>query len=156
MEHELLMFHMRMDGVMSGCALALFYEHLQFKWRWRWTLSAAIFLLVVSPYLLMRFHGYYELLFGLSFNNLAIAYLLLYVVRNPNSAFGRILNHRAIAHIGVVSYSLYLWQELFLGKFHFPWSVLGAFLAAELSWRIVERPMLKLRDRMMERELVSA
>lgn len=66
-----------------------------------------------------------------------VAYLLLYVVRNPGSVSGRVLNNRVIAHIGVISYSLYLWQQLFLGKWHFPWSVLGALMAAELSWRIV-------------------
>jgi peptidoglycan/LPS O-acetylase OafA/YrhL len=149
-ERESVMFHMRMDGVLTGCVLAMFYEHLQFKWRW--TLPAAIFLFVVSPYLDVRFHGYYKLPLGLGLDNLAIAYLVLYVVRNPNSVIGRVLNHQVIAHIGVISYSLYLWQELFLGKLAFPWGVIGAFLAAELSWRIVEKPALKMRDQVMKRE----
>ena len=144
MDRELMMFHIRIDSLMTGCAMAIFYEHLQFKWRW--TLPAAIFLFVVSPYLADHLHGYYALPFGLSLDNLAIGYLLLYAVRNPGSLFGRVLNHRIVAHIGVLSYSLYLWQELFLGKFPFPWGLLGAFLAAELSWRVIEKPSLKLRD----------
>ena len=147
MQRELMMFHMRMDSLMTGCALAIFYERLQFKCRW--TLPAAIFLFVVSPYLGEYLHGYYQLPFGLSLENLAIGYLLLYAVRNPISLFGRVLNHRIVAHIGVLSYSLYLWQELFLGKFPLPWGLLGTFLAAELSWRVIERPALELRDRLL-------
>jgi len=116
--------------------------------------SGAIFLFGLSPYLTTRLHGYYLLPLGYSLDNLAIAYLLLYAVRNRGSAFGRVLNHRLIVHVGVISYSLYLWQQLFLGLWPFPWGVLGSFLAAELSWRIVETPALRLRDRLMEhREL---
>ena len=112
--------------------------------------TAAIFLFVVSPYLTTRLHRYYLLPLGYGLDNLAIAYLLLYMVRNPDSVSGRVLNHRVIAHIGIISYSLYLWQQLFLWKWHLPWSVLGAFIAAELSWRIVEIPALRMRDRVLE------
>ena len=149
---EQLMFHMRMDSLMIGCAVALFYDRLQINWTW--VVPAAIFLFGLSPYLTTRLHGYYLLPLGYSLDNLAIAYLLLYAVRNRGSAFGRVLNHRLMVHVGVISYSLYLWQQLFLGLWPFPWGVLGSFLAAELSWRIVETPALRLRDRLMEhREL---
>ena len=151
---EQLMFHMRMDSLMIGCAVALFYEHLQFKWRW--IAPAAIFLFVLSPYLRTRFHGYYLLPFGYSLDNLAIAYLLLYVVRNPDSVFGRVFNCAAVAHVGVISYSLYLWQQFFLGRLHFPSGVIGAFCAAELSWRIIEKPALRLRDKVMDRPELAA
>ena len=147
------MFHMRMDSLMIGCVVALFYDKLQFKWKWVGT--ATIFLFVVSPYLITRLHGYYLLPLGYSLDNLAIAYLLLYVVRNPSRVSGRVLNNRVIAHIGVISYSLYLWQQLFLGLWPFPWGLLGSFLAAELSWRIVETPALRLRDRLMERRVLA-
>ena len=148
------MFHMRMDNLMIGCAAAMFCDQLQFKWKW--VAPVIIFLFVVSPYLVTQFHGYYLLPFGYSLDNLAITYLLLYVVRNPGSLSGHVLNNRVIAHIGVISYSLYLWQELFLGKWAFPWSVLGALMAAELSWRIVEKPALGLRDRVMESPKLAA
>jgi peptidoglycan/LPS O-acetylase OafA/YrhL len=94
----------------------------------------------VSPYLITRLHSYYLLPFGYSLDNLAIAYLLFYVVRNPSSICGRVLNNRVIAHIGVISYSLYLWQQLFLGKWPFPWSVLGALVAADLPGELSKNP----------------
>jgi peptidoglycan/LPS O-acetylase OafA/YrhL len=99
--------------------------------------------------------NYYLLPFGYSLDNLAIAYLLLYVIRNPESAAGRVLNNRVIAHVGVISYSLYLWQELFLGKWPSLLGILGAFLAAELSWRVIEKPALRLRDRVMEPRTIA-
>ena len=150
---EQWMFHMRIDGLMMGCVLALFYKQLAFKWNWVW--PAAFFLFVLSPYLITRLHGYYLLPFGYTLDNLAIAYVLLYVVRNPRSRLGRILNNRFIAHIGVISYSLYLWQGLFLGLWHLPWSIIAAFAAAEISWRLIERPALRMRDRVMERRALA-
>jgi peptidoglycan/LPS O-acetylase OafA/YrhL len=82
----------------------------------------------------------------------------LYFVTKPETVGGRILNSRLLVHIGLISYSLYLWQELFfgppidapnhwsatfLGKF--PLNLAAAFLAAELSWQMVEKPALRLR-----------
>jgi peptidoglycan/LPS O-acetylase OafA/YrhL len=145
---EQLMFHMRMDGLMIGCALALFEEKLQLSWQF--IVPVAAFLFMVSPYLITRLHGYYRLPVGYTLDNLAIAYLLVYSVRNPESLFGRFLNNRLVAHVGVISYSLYLWQELFLGKWPSPVGIVGAIVAAELSWRIAERPALRARDRVME------
>lgn len=63
------------------------------------------------------------------------------------------LNHRALIYIGVLSYSLYLWQQPFFYSqsdrwpFRFPWNLLIAFALANLSHTLVERPFLKLRKR---------
>jgi peptidoglycan/LPS O-acetylase OafA/YrhL len=52
--------------------------------------------------------------------------------------------------IGVISYSLYLWQQLFLSPTgwlataHVIGPLLGAFAAATLSYFCVERPLLRL------------
>jgi len=59
MERELLMFHDRVDTLMTGCAAAMFYEKLQF--RWRWAPAVGLFLFVVSLYLDVGFEGRYVL-----------------------------------------------------------------------------------------------
>jgi peptidoglycan/LPS O-acetylase OafA/YrhL len=62
------MFHMRMDSLMIGCAAAMFYDQLQLKqFKWKWAAPTALFLFVVSPYLVTQFHGYDLLPFGCSF-----------------------------------------------------------------------------------------
>jgi peptidoglycan/LPS O-acetylase OafA/YrhL len=56
-----------------------------------------------------------------------------------------------IRHLGVISYSLYLWQEMFTGDNNarfFPWKLLAILACAELSYWLVERPSLRLRSRL--------
>jgi len=63
------------------------------------------------------------------------------------------LNHPWLMRIGVCSYSIYLWQQLFLNPrtsapwTAFPLNVVFALAAAWLSYRFIERPCLKLKDR---------
>jgi peptidoglycan/LPS O-acetylase OafA/YrhL len=112
------------------------------------TFGALVFLFGISPALSHRFAGYYRMPFGYTLDNAAICYLLFYFVRNPLSIGGRILNWRPIVHIGALSYSLHLWQQLFLGPgiTHPLIGIFCAFACSEVSWHIVERPSLKLRD----------
>ena len=117
-------------------------------------LVALGFFLCLSGYLNFRFQGYYMLPFGYTLEGVAITYLLLYFVTKPESAAGRLLNSRMLVHVGLISYSLYLWQQLFLVDLptswplgRFPLNLIAAFLAAELSWKFIEQPALKLRHR---------
>jgi peptidoglycan/LPS O-acetylase OafA/YrhL len=106
----------------------------------------------VSPLLSVRFGGMYDLPFGLTINGACIALLLLWAVREPDTMVGRVLNHRWLVHVGVLSYSLYLWQQLLLNPWNHFWGgmVTGialTLLAAELSYLLIERPALRLRAR---------
>lgn len=154
---DAFMFHMRMDGLMMGCALAIVHSETWFARAWKRierpavALCSLVFLCGISPALSRRFAGYYRMPVGYTLDNAAIAYLLFYLVRNPLSIGGRILNWRPMVHLGVLSYSLYLWQQLFLGP-GIAHPILGIFCAlacSEISWHIVERPSLKLRDLMV-------
>lgn len=157
---ENCMFHTRMDSLMFGCVLAMVHKIALFDkfarriLSWPVMLVALCFFLFVSGYLNQRFQGYYMLPFGYTLESIAISYLLLYFVRRPKSIGGAILNSRLLVHIGLISYSLYLWQQLFLtdllsssiiGKF--PFNLIFAFMAAELSWTFVEQPALRFRRR---------
>jgi peptidoglycan/LPS O-acetylase OafA/YrhL len=162
---ENFMFHMRVDSLMFGCALAIVYPTATFAriseriLKWPGMLAAFSFFFFFSGYLNLRFEGYYMLPFGYTLESIAISYLLLYFVTKPSSIGGRVLNSKLLVHIGLISYSLYLWQQLFLASApdalnHWSTSLLGklpfnlavSFLAAELSWRLVEKPALKLRS----------
>ena len=156
---EFFMFHMRVDSLMFGCALALVQNSPRLDGfakrvlNWPGMLLALCFFLFLSGYLNYRFQGYYLLPFGYTFEAITISYLLSYFVRSPDSVGGRLLNSRFLVHVGVISYSLYLWQQLFLTDLlrsrlsNFPVNLIAAFVAAELSWRLVEQPALRLRQR---------
>ena len=150
------MFHMRMDGLMMGCTLAIVQSEVWFARAWKRierpvvAFCSLLFLCGISPALSHRFAGYYRMPAGYTLDNAAICYLLFYFVRNPRSVGGRILNLRPMVHLGVL-YSLYLWQQLFLGP-GTAHPILGIFCAlacSEISLHIVERPSLKLRDLMV-------
>jgi len=87
---------------------------------------------------------------GISLLNIAIAVWIDWCLRFPNSHVGRILNARPMAFIGVLSYSIYLWQQPFLRPGHtlkFPLSILCIGVMALASYHFIERPMLRLRAR---------
>ena len=149
---------MRVDSLMFGSALAMLYkkpDFIKFTERivkWPALLVALCFFLFVSGDLNYRFQAYYMYPFGYTLENIAISYIILYFVSKPTSNGGRVLNAKPLVHVGLISYSLYLWQQLFLtpllgtsifGKF--PINLVCAFLIAELSWQIVERPAFKAR-----------
>jgi peptidoglycan/LPS O-acetylase OafA/YrhL len=78
--------------------------------------------------------------------------LVLFVARcvfNPQDAVGRFLNLRPMRFLGKLSYSLYLWQQLFFHRSFipmFPLNVLGTTGIASASYFLLEKPFLKLRS----------
>ena len=155
------MLHTGLDSIMFGCLLAILWRNPKFNQMVRpltrgWVAAlAAAFTLVLAPVFLgARFRGAYIDVFGFTLNAICLSLILLYVVRQPESVTGRMLNSRVLRHIGVISYSLYLWQQIFTsndGLRFFPWNVPAIFAAAELSFWLVERPALRLRERLESR-----
>lgn len=94
---------------------------------------------------------------GQTLANIGIALLLLHVTGHPRGLAGRLLNSRPFVAVGVLSYSLYLWQEPFLyfrgtgWATAFPQNLALAFAAATVSYFLVERPFLALKDRLSAR-----
>ena len=157
---EGVMLHTRLDTIMFGCLIALLYDNRAFNRlvdRWVSPIvatGAAIVFVFVSPFLQARFEAKYLWTVGYTLNALCVSIVLLYAVRNSASLLGRLLNFRVMRHIGVISYALYLWQQLFTGPhaFWFPVNLLMILLCAELSFALIERPAFLLRD-LMERRL---
>ena len=160
--HMAYMFHTRIDTLMCGCLIALLYEEPAFGRLTRQLFRPAIvgasvlFLFVGSPFCVALFRGYYGVLVGPTLEALCIGLLLLYVVGEPRSFLGRILNMKVLRHIGVISYSLYLWQQPFLPRLFFPLNVLLAFTCAELSYWWIERPSQRMRDALGQRTAAAA
>lgn len=152
-----MMLHARIDTIMFGCVIALLWNDERFLrlvqplLRGSIAAAAALYVLVVDPLLQVRFHGAYQLPFGLTIDACCISILLVYAVRFPAGVLGRFLNTAWLRHIGVISYSLYLWQQMFTREnsvSYFPLNLLAILACAEASYWLIERPSFRLRDRL--------
>jgi peptidoglycan/LPS O-acetylase OafA/YrhL len=85
----------------------------------------------------------------------------MYIIRHPGSLGTRVLEIGFLRWLGTLSYSLYLWQQMFLRgdeekpMDHFPLRLVACFAAAVASSYLIERPFLKLRGRMSDRRPVA-
>lgn len=102
--------------------------------------------------------GFLTIPFSNGVEGLAIA-LLMGTLILKKDVVHRVLNTRVFVFLGTISYSWYLWQQLFLNKcdmyfhhtwFHFPINIALSFVAAVVSYFVVERTFLKLRMRLFK------
>ncbi len=121
------------------------------------TLAAALGALVMSH--LLRTEPWYLVRAYDPVNALACAAALLALVAMPaSSAPVRLLELKPVTTIGVLSYSIYLWQQLVVwygkGGTRLPrLSEVPILLAiAALSYVVVESPFLRLKERLSTRE----
>ncbi|WIG56977.1 MAG: hypothetical protein OJF61_002765 [Rhodanobacteraceae bacterium] len=143
------------DYIATGCVLALLRPWLLTQtWYLRFTASRGLLLAVPLIFLINRMDGYTSaMLFGSPVLNICVALLIEACTRHDHTFFGRFLNWKPVAALGVLSYSLYLWQQPFLDRHSnawvnaFPQNLAFAFVAALLSYFLIERAFLGLRDR---------
>ena len=85
--------------------------------------------------------------------SLCIAFVVWRFTRIYDDPEGRFLNSRVMCSIGVLSYSIYLWQQPFLNRYtdsvlqRFPVNLLCAWVLATSSYFLLERPLLAVRKR---------
>ena len=95
---------------------------------------------------------------GRTLQSIGFAMLLMQSILAPRWGFYRLLNTSAVCQIGVLSYSLYIWQQLFCTKVEefglgpvwwmsHPFWLIPAAAAAVISYYGLERPLLSLRHR---------
>jgi peptidoglycan/LPS O-acetylase OafA/YrhL len=160
--HNTGMFHMQADGLMFGAIGALQQGQTRFEriyaaaTRRAWMLPLLIFFVLGS--LTVAFGNYWELTVGMTINSFFVLMWMLWLVRNPGTIAGRIMNYSAVMWIGRLSYSLYLWQTFFLHQRveevfghdgwwdTFPGSWLCILTVATLSYYGIERPARQVRD----------
>jgi len=140
------------DALLWGCALAVWLGHKPWKSplprRTTTALCAGLIGFVCVAWLMGRVNH------AAIFVNLSMSLLVGLTVADPGSLIGRFLELPALRVVGRLSYSLYLWQQLFfhvdrkgLWFQNFPLNIAFIFACACFSYYLVERPAIRLGHR---------
>jgi peptidoglycan/LPS O-acetylase OafA/YrhL len=147
------------DALATGCLLAAYYNRLgEFGWYRRFQSRTVVFLgatcglvLVGNALFLVNPGAFY--VWGQSLANVGTVFAIDWAIRHPEHLLGKMLNWRPMIAIGVLSYSLYLWQNPFLlgdmGNLWTTWpqNLFFGVAAALVSYYAIEQPFLNLKDR---------
>lgn len=140
----------RLDGLLLGAALAILLAHPRVRENVFERLPRNLALPLAALALLSV--RYSHLLPSFS-TNILIAAMLAATVFSQRGAVHNLLNSRVLVWIGQISYSLYIWQQLFLlrpfpeavplGRVNLlPLSLVCAFAAASCSYYFFEKPLV--------------
>lgn len=153
------------DSLAVGCLLAVFTGFhgpaIEQAVRRRPLIPLVLgVLLIVLALVLVRLLilGVFTVPFGITCNALGVALLILTSLIRPDLACFRWLEWRPVAALGVVSYSLYLWQQLLCSSenygfaatpwfLSFPYWIFVSLLIAVLSYNFIEMPFIRLKSR---------
>ena len=164
--HNASGFHMHADMLAFGCLAALLQGTGRFERVYGAVTRVAWLpplLLLVSSYLDVRLENRWTGPAGETIDGFLITFFLLWCTRNANTLFGRLLNAAPIVRLGVLSYSIYLWQTLFLHSSNRetfrgaewvgrpPWNWIAILIVAEISYYGVEKPWLRMRNALLRR-----
>ena len=122
-------------------------------------------LLIVVPIVWSRnlIFGWFTVTIGQTLQAICATYLICSYVYHPHGPMYWVLNLRGISYLGVLSYSLYIWQQPFFASpkdygferallLEWPWNVTGLLVVSIASYHVLERPLLALRRKFRKAE----
>lgn len=108
---------------------------------------------ILVDYLGLKIRYIYNL-FGLTIINLIIVSLIFILINlDLKSKVSLLLNHPIMKTIGLWSYSIYLWQQIWLYSWEIPliFKFLGIIVSSVLSYYLIEKIFLTWRDTYLEK-----
>jgi len=143
---------MRLDAILCGSLMALSWQTIKPVAQ---KASAVVMLAVLVGFWAadlwsVELQGTAELI-----QAVLICSLIAMTVANPVWSVSRILETRAITWVGRLSYSIYLWQQLFFmpaqtARWQLPFRFVGIIGLAWLSYTFVERPLIAVGRRLID------
>ncbi len=156
----------QVDHIIWGVVLALAYADPYWKPRLNAFLSdgrvTAILLLILSGLVLIHDVGW-KLKFALyTVHGIVVPLAIMSTYLNAEGRFSRFLELPVLRLIGRLSFSLYLWQQLFfvwlenrvpalLPFQEFPGNIVAVLVCASISFWLVEEPCIALGRRVLKR-----
>lgn len=149
------MFHTALDPIALGAWLALNESWLKDRVSRLSSVgfySNIMFLLIICPIMIAKLHGAWEITYGRTLEAASAGLLIFALAHGPETLLARLLRTRPLQFGGRISYSLYLWQQLYsLPGSIFPEpagiAVTLSLTTATASYYLIERPFLRLKDR---------
>ena len=147
-------FHTAAEPLLFGCLLALLANPIISCAPWvlrKWVLPFSLILLISVSYFVARpLSSYWSLTLGPSIESLIACSIILSAHRGARGRFHEFLELSPIQIVGLASYSIYIWQNIFTrpyAVFDMPFapSVGVCFLVGIMSYHIVESPVMKYR-----------
>jgi peptidoglycan/LPS O-acetylase OafA/YrhL len=142
---------LRLNGLFCGCTMA-FLLHLPATQNWlRRYYSLGVWILVAAAFPICLWYQPYLTGFWLA---ILIPLMMVGTVLHPEWGISRVLELTPVKWIGRISYSLYLWQQMFLipsweqkpfGLLQrWPFNILMVMLCACASYYAAEKPLNRL------------
>ena len=152
------MLHTGGDAILFGCLGALLENkkyHIKIINNKVLMMLTLLYLFVVSLIIQKVFGGAFGLIIGVSLTNLCILIFIFWSIEATN-IFTDFLNLKGMIWLGTLSYSIYVWQQLFLqNKINYfwdnKWTMIIVFLVASISYYLIEKPILNLRKKFIKK-----
>lgn len=153
----------RGDAIMWGCLFALYYKpvlayiekkstillYLPFVTLLFCLASKKIFNVGTDGivyHIIQAFAGSYGTL-----TNICVGLITVISINYQNNLYFTFLNSKIMNYLGMLSYSIYIWQQMFFSDnldplSRFPYNMIIIFVVALISYNFIEKPFLKFKS----------
>lgn len=150
------------DSLSFGCIAAFIYKKYNRYYDQQTIFVKYTYLIIgiasiIVPAILRKFYlcGFFTVPFGNTLQSIGFVILILQSIRSYAEFPYRILNSRFFVTVGLLSFSIYIWQQIFIKPsifgfesslfFTFPGCLASIIVCSIISYYIIEKPISKLK-----------